>query len=65
MLNKTISTYMDNGPEETYDQWFKRQVKEMIEVASQPNAVPQSNADLMAEVEARRLELISKLKNDD
>ena len=64
MLNKTIASYMDNGPEETYDQWFKRQVQEMIEVASRPDAVQLSQTGLMAEVEARRLELISKLKDD-
>ena len=50
--------------EETYDEWFLRQVEEAIAEADSPDAVWIPHEEVMAEAAARRKELLASIKKD-
>jgi hypothetical protein len=51
--------------EETYDEWFIRQVEEALIEADDPNAVWVSHEEVMAEAAARREELMALIKTNE
>lgn len=51
--------------EETYDEWFGRQVEEALVEADSPDAVWISHEEVMAESAARRAELMELIKKQN
>ena len=64
MTNKPLARHPASGHEETYDEWFVRQVKESLAEADDPATVWVSHEEVMRDVELRREEILTLLKKN-
>jgi broad specificity phosphatase PhoE len=65
MANKPMAADAAPDPEETYDEWFIRQVKQALVEADDPNTVWVPHEEVMRDVEARRQEFLTRLAKND
>jgi len=62
MANKPIAVDMPSDHEETYDEWFRRQVREALIEADDPNTVWVPHEEVMKDWEKQREELLAMIK---
>lgn len=62
MANKPIATDAAPDHEETYDEWFRRQVQEALVEADDPNTVWVPHEEVMRDWEEQRKELLAMIK---
>lgn len=64
MANKPIAADAAPDHEETYDEWFRRQVQKALDDSSRPDAVWHSHEDVVARGRIRRAQMRERMKKD-
>lgn len=64
MANKPTAVGAESGHEETYDEWFIRQVNEALAEADDPSTEWIPHEEVMRDVVLRREELLARLKKN-
>ena len=59
MANKQIAADAAPDHEETYDEWFRRQVKEVLVEADDPNTVWVPHEEVMRDWEEQRADILA------
>lgn len=64
MANKPVAAESNRDREETYDEWFIRQVNEAVVEADKPGAVWHTHEEVVARGEARRAAIKARMQKD-
>lgn len=61
MANKPVARDAASGHEETYDEWFVRQMKESLAEADDPDTVWVPHEEVMRDWEEQRKEILTMI----
>jgi hypothetical protein len=62
MANKPIAVEAESDHEETYDEWFRRQVQKALDEADRPDAVWYSHEEVMRDWEQQHADILATIK---